>query len=72
MQHDLSSLILDLDSMVPRINAPRCEHTDEISSGAPCLTAGRLHIGEVEAQIVTAPTDAVAANVKEKARHGVC
>jgi hypothetical protein len=72
VQHDLSGLILDLNGMVPWILTLSCEYTDEISGGAQRMTAGRLHIGEVEAQFVTAPTVAVAADVKEKAQHGVC
>jgi hypothetical protein len=36
------------------------------------LAAGRLHIGEVEPELVIAPTVAVAANVNEEERHGGC
>ena len=71
VQHDLACFILDLDGMVLWILAPSCEGTFETLGSAQCFAASRLHTGEVEAKIVTAPTVAVAANVKEKARHGV-
>ena len=69
-QHDLASLILDLDGMVPWILAAGGEHTDEILGRTQRLAAGRLHIGEVEPKLVIASTMAVAADVNEEARPG--
>ena len=71
-QHDLARFILDLDGMVPWILAAGGEHPDEIVGRAQGLAAGRLHIGEVEPELVIAPTMAGAANVNEEARHGGC
>ena len=71
MQHDLACFILDLNGMVPWILAPGCEHTFKVLGKAQCFAASSLPTGEVDANIVTTPTVAVAANVKEKARHGV-
>jgi hypothetical protein len=71
MQHDLASLILDFDGMVPWILALGSEHADEILGRAQRLTAGRLYIGEVEPKLVIAQTVAVGANVNEETRHGV-
>lgn len=72
MPHDLARFILDLDGMVPWILATGGEHPDEIVSRAQRLAADRLHIGEVEPELVITPTMAGAANVNEEARHGGC
>jgi hypothetical protein len=50
---------------------PSCEHTFEILSNAQGFAASSLHTGEVDAELVIAPAMAVAADAKEKARHGV-
>ena len=72
MPHDLACLILDLDGMVSWILAAGGEHMNEIAGRAQRPAAGRLYIGEVEPELVIAPTMAVAADVNEETRHGGC
>ena len=72
MQYDLACFAFDHDGMVPWILAVGGEHISETLGRAQRLAAGRLHVGEVEAELVIAPTMAITANVNEKARHGGC
>jgi hypothetical protein len=67
----LACIILDLYGIVPWILTSGYEYMFEVLGSAHHFAAGRLHIGEVEAKFVVAPTLAVATNVKKKARHAV-
>jgi hypothetical protein len=70
-KNKVACLILDHDSVVPWVLAPSFEHTLETVRLAQGFGGRSLDTWEAETQVIAAPTFAVAANVKEEARHVV-